>query len=281
MTEPAEIRLKINADKSAEEPASRLIRQFSLGAGIKRPRQALLQLRDICAGPESALWINEVNVSIYPREIVALVGDNGAGKSTVVSVMSGIYRPSGGRMMRDGQDVSFRSVNDANRVGITTVFQDSPMCEKLNVSSNVFLGQEISDGPFLRQERMFQKTREVLDKLGSTLSPRRVVHGLSAGERRTIALARALLSDPHVMVLDEPTAALSPLQTGQVLDQMLALRNMGKGLMFVCHDLIDVFSVSDRIYVMRHGRIVAELRTAETTYDEVLGYMAGIKTASL
>lgn len=227
-----------------------------------------------CYGSVEALA--GVDIDVFPHEILAIMGDNGAGKSTLVRVLSGLETPDDGCLLRDGEPIVFSGIREANKAGVVAIFQDSAMCPAMDVADNVFMGKERVSGPFIDKKQMVEDTRKILKRLGSPLSPTRMVKGLSGGERKTLSFAQAILRNPEILILDEPTASLSVIQTGEVLNQLLNMREMGKSLIMVCHDLSDVFAVSDRICVMRHGRINAVLNTRETTYETVIGYMAGI-----
>lgn len=240
------------------------------------PRRAVFGARGLRKSYGMVEALDEVDIDVCEHEILAVVGDNGAGKSTLVRILSGLEQPDGGYLLRDGEEVSFSSLREANDNGVCAIFQNPAMCPALDVSDNVYMGRECMKGPFVDKKRMVEGTRDVLKKIGSPLSPTREVRGLSEGERKTLTFAQAMLKNPDVLLLDEPTSSLSVIQTGDVLNQMLSMREAGKSLVMVCHNLIDVFAVSDRICVMRHGRVVATLRTRETSYEAVVGYMAGV-----
>lgn len=239
-------------------------------------RKVVFGGRGLCKTYGSVTALDGVDIDVYEREIVAVVGDNGAGKSTLVRVLSGLEYPDDGCVLRNGEEISFSGVKDANAAGVCTIFQNPAMAPAMDVADNVFMGRERMRGLFIDKKRMVEDTRGVLKQLGSPLSPTRMVRGLSEGERKTLTFAQALLEDPDVLILDEPTSSLSVIQTGEVLNQMLSMRETGKSLITVCHNLTDVFAISDRICVMRHGQIVATLNTRETTYEAVVGYMAGV-----
>lgn len=248
--------------------------------GWGSPRRVVFAARGLRKSYAAAVALDGVDIDVREREIVAVVGDNGAGKSTLVRVLSGLEQPDEGTLVREGEPVAFSGVRDANNRGVCAIFQNTAMCAAMDVSDNVYMGRERVRGVFIDKKGMVEGTRTVLGRLGSPLSPTRQVRGLSEGERRTIAFAQAMLKEPDVLILDEPTSSLSVMQTGEVLSQMLHMRREGKGIVFVCHDLADVFAVADRICVMRHGRIVATLDARETTYETVVACMAGIVDAA-
>jgi D-xylose transport system ATP-binding protein len=210
------------------------------------------------------------------------VGDNGAGKSTLVKTIAGIYTPDEGRYYFDGREVSIKSPQDAAALGIATVYQDLALCDNLDVVANLFLGRElISNGPGalarqLDEIRMEHRTRDLLRHLAVTIpSLRSEVGTLSGGQRQQVAVARSLLGEPKVVLLDEPTAALGVAQTAQVLNLIKRLRDQGLGVVVISHNLGDVFEVADRIVVLRLGCLAGDFDTASTDQAEVVAAMTG------
>ena len=228
-----------------------------------------------------------VDFEVDAGEIVALVGDNGAGKSTLIKALAGIQPGEEGEFFFDGQKVSVQSPTDATRLGIATVYQDLALCDNLDVVANLFLGQEqVEDGPqsplrMLDELEMENRALELLKSLSvKTLrSVRSEVGALSGGQRQSIAIARSLLGDPKVVILDEPTAALGVAQTEQVLQLVMRLRERGLGVIFISHNIANIFDVADRIVVLRLGRRIATFRTSETTHNEVVGAITGSPAA--
>lgn len=239
-------------------------------------RQPILSVRKLTKRYGAVTALNEVDLDVYPHQILAIVGDNGAGKSTLIKMMSGMEHPDEGVITIHGQVTQFSGIRSANEYGITAIFQEPAMCPAMTIADNIFMGREIVSGLFVDRKKMVQESEKILHELGSSLTPQRLVRGLSGGERKTLSFAQAMLRNPEILLLDEPTASLSVIQTGEVLDQLLNMQEAGKSLVVVCHDLTDVFAIADRICVMRHGEIVAILSTASTTYEEVIGYMAGM-----
>jgi D-xylose transport system ATP-binding protein len=215
-------------------------------------------------------------------EVMALVGDNGAGKSTLMKIIAGAETPDAGRILLNGAEVTINSPHDASDLGIQTVFQDLAICENLDVAANLFLGHEaVADGwakwlPFalrpLRSFDMEEQAQEAVARLKvSTLkSIRANVGQLSGGQRQAIAIARATRAQSSVVLLDEPTAALGIAQTRQVLDVVGQLKRNDHAVVFISHNLRDVFEVADRITVLYHGTHVGVWRTADTTPDEIV-----------
>ncbi len=222
---------------------------------------ALLALEGVSKhfGPVQAL--KDVDFEVRPGEVVALVGDNGAGKSTLVKVISGIYSADEGSFRFEGQPVSIAGPAEAARLGIATVYQDLALCDNLDVVANLFLGQEeVASGVGavtrqLDEVDMEHRSHELLEQLAVTIpSVRSEVGGLSGGQRQQVAVARSLLGEPKVVLLDEPTAALGVAQTAQVLQLIKRLRERGLGVLVISHNLADVFEVADRIFVLRLGQ---------------------------
>jgi D-xylose transport system ATP-binding protein len=203
-------------------------------------------------GAVSAL--TDIDLEVHAGEVVALVGDNGAGKSTLVKVLAGVHAPDSGEIRFAGQPVVISDPSAALRLGIATVFQDLALCENLDVVANLFLGQELSP---LRLDEVHMETRswQLLNELSARIpSVRLPIASLSGGQRQTVAIARSLLLDPKVIILDEPTAALGVAQTAEVLDLIERVRERGLGVIMVSHNMEDVRAVADRIVVLRLGR---------------------------
>ncbi len=203
-------------------------------------------------GAVSAL--SDIDLEVWPGEVVALVGDNGAGKSTLVKTLAGVHQPTTGEIRFEGSPVRVADPSAALDLGIATVFQDLALCENLDVVANLFLGQELSP---LRLDEVHMETRswELLNELSAKIpSLRTAVASLSGGQRQTVAIARSLLLDPKVIILDEPTAALGVAQTAEVLDLIERVRDRGLGVIMVSHNMEDVRAVADRIVVLRLGR---------------------------
>jgi D-xylose transport system ATP-binding protein len=214
----------------------------------------VLSLRHISKNFGAVSALTDVELDIRAGEVVALVGDNGAGKSTLVKVLAGVHQPSSGSMTFHGSPVTLSNPSAALQLGIATVFQDLALCENLDVVANIFLGQELS--PYrLDEVSMELKAWTLLNELSARIpSVREVVAGLSGGQRQTVAIARALLLDPKVILLDEPTAALGVAQTAEVLNLIERVRDRGLGVVMISHNMEDVRAVADRIVVLRLGR---------------------------
>jgi D-xylose transport system ATP-binding protein len=228
-------------------------------------------------GPVQAL--DGVNLQIQPGEVVALVGDNGAGKSTLVKVIAGIHTADTGRILFDGEPVRISSPNDAVALGIATVYQDLALCDNLDVVENLFLGrEEIASGPLrsLDETDMEHRSHQLLSNLAVTITDVRAEVGtMSGGQRQQVAIARSLLGEPKLVMLDEPTAALGVRQTAQVLELIKQLRSRGHGVVVVSHNLADVFAVADRVFVLRLGKKAGDYAVGEASQEEVVAAITG------
>jgi D-xylose transport system ATP-binding protein len=225
-------------------------------AASDRPRhgELILSLRGISKNFGAVSALTEIDLDVHAGEVVALVGDNGAGKSTLVKILSGVHAPSSGTITFRGKEVSLPDPGSALSLGIATVFQDLALCENLDVVANIFLGNEINP---LRLDEVGMEVRswKLLNELSAKIPSLRVaVASLSGGQRQTVAIARSLLLDPKIILLDEPTAALGVAQTAEVLDLIERVRDRGLGVVMISHNMEDVRAVADRIVVLRLGR---------------------------
>jgi D-xylose transport system ATP-binding protein len=229
-------------------------------------------------GPVQAL--NDVDFEVNSGEVVALVGDNGAGKSTLVKTIAGIHPADSGTIEFEGEPVTISSPPDAVALGIATVYQDLALCDNLDVVENLFLGrEERSGGPPvlapLDEVGMEKQTGELLENLAVTITDvRSEVGTMSGGQRQQVAIARSLLGEPKLVMLDEPTAALGVRQTAQVLELIKRLRDRGYGVLVISHNLADVFEVADRIFVLRLGRKAGEF-DRDASQDQVVAAITG------
>ena len=228
--------------------------------------------------------VDDVSLSLQRGEIVALVGDNGAGKSTLIRIISGVHAPDSGRVLIDGTDVHFHGPNDARHYGIETVHQNLAVADNLDVATNLFLGRELTRGPLRRldKKRMRRRAAEILHGFGIHVpSVRSLMRELSGGQRQGVAIGRAIGWGSQLIVMDEPTAALGVQETARVEELLRRMRTEGLGILIVSHNLEQVFRVSDRIYVLRRGKLVGERTTAATHGDEVVSLITGLKQSDL
>lgn len=218
----------------------------------------------------------ECSLEVRPGEVVALVGDNAAGKSTLAKIVAGVLQPDGGYLEIDGLPVQLGSPAAARAHGVAAVFQDLGVCDNLDVTANVFLGQERSQNGLLATHAMEQVTRDVLRTIGANIpSLRTPVGRLSGGQRQAVAIARTMLGSPRIVVLDEPTASLSVVQTAEVLTHIDRLRSLGLGVVVIGHNLNDLRAVADRVEVLRHGRNNGSFDGPTSRNDEIIGAITG------
>lgn len=237
----------------------------------------LMEMSDISVKFGFVHALKQVSLSVRHREVLAVVGDNGAGKSTLIKIMSGLLHPDSGTMKWQGEAVTLPSIRAAAQLGVAAVFQGQSFCDNLDVSANLFLGKELRDNHLRRDDETMQKrTRQVLQSLSSAIRVGQPMASLSMGQKQTVSIARTLLDNPQLILLDEPTSALSVMQIAEVLNYIKRMRAEGQSIVMVCHDLPDVFAVADRIAVMRQGRLVGVLETAKTSYETVVALISGI-----
>ncbi len=220
-----------------------------------------------------------VDLALSRGEVLGLMGDNGAGKSTLVKIIAGNFAPSGGTMVLDGEAVQFHSPADARRHGIEIVYQDLALCDNLTAALNVFMGREMTLGwgPFkiLDRRAMVRRAGELFAELKSETRPKDLVQQMSGGQRQAVAIARTRLSDPKIVLMDEPTAAISVRQVAEVLDMIHRLKESNHAVILISHRMPDVFAVSDRVAVLRRGSKVADKPIAEITPEDVTGLITG------
>ena len=232
-----------------------------------------LELRGISKAFGSVQALDEVDFTVSAGEVMALVGDNGAGKSTLIKCVAGIYPIDAGEILFDGKSVHIHGPKDAARLGIEVVYQDLALCDNLDVVQNMFLGREVrSLLRRLKEAPMEERTAETLRSLSVTTirSVRQPVASLSGGQRQSVAVARAVLWNSRLVILDEPTAALGVAQTQQVLDLVKRLADQGLAVVLISHNLIDIFEVAHRITVLRLGHSVGVYERKHTTQQEIV-----------
>jgi D-xylose transport system ATP-binding protein len=233
----------------------------------------LLELRGVSKHFGAVIALHEVDFTVPTGCVTALVGDNGAGKSTLIKCVAGINRIDGGEILYDGKPVNIHGPRDASELGIEIVYQDLALADNLDVVENMFLGREELEGlRTLDEIKMEARALETLKSLSVTTisSVRQTVAGLSGGQRQSVAVAKAVMWNSRLVVLDEPTAALGVAQTRQVLDLVKRLAEQGLGVIIVSHNLHDIFEVADNITVLRLGQNVAEFKRTDTNQQEVV-----------
>ncbi|WP_436523888.1 ATP-binding cassette domain-containing protein [Actinoplanes sp. HUAS TT8] len=243
----------------------------------------LLELRGIDKSFGPVQVLHDVELSVYPGEVTALVGDNGAGKSTLVKCISGIYPIDSGTVTFDGKQVSIHSPREAAELGIEVVYQDLALCDNLDIVQNMFLGREKVRGIVLDEPTMEQMAGETLASLSvrTVKSLRQLVASLSGGQRQTVAIAKAVLWNSKVVILDEPTAALGVAQTAQVLELVRRLADNGLGVVLISHNMNDVFAVSDHIAALYLGRMAAQVKASDVTHSQVVELITGGRSGNL
>lgn len=220
-----------------------------------------------------------VDLKLERSQVLGLMGDNGAGKSTLIKIIAGSFPPTSGTIRLDGKPVSFARPREARDAGIEVVHQDLALCDNLTASMNVFLGREIvrKMGPFsfLNRTAMNERSAELFADLKSETRPKDLVRQMSGGQRQAVAIARTRLSKPDIVIMDEPTAAISVRQVAEVLDLIRRLQGAGLAVILISHRMPDVFTVCDRVVVLRRGTKVADKAVAETSPEEVTGLITG------
>ncbi len=231
-----------------------------------------LELRGVNKSFGAVHVLRDVAMSVRAGEVTALVGDNGAGKSTLVKCVGGIHPMDNGEMFIEGNEVHVHNPRDAAQLGIEIVYQDLALCDNLDIVQNMFLGRERATGWILNEPEMEQLARKTLDSLAvrTVSSVRQPVSALSGGQRQTVAIAKAVLWNSKLVILDEPTAALGVAQTAQVLELVRTLADNGLAVILISHNMNDVFAVSDRIAALYLGQMVAQVKTTDVTHAQVV-----------
>jgi D-xylose transport system ATP-binding protein len=243
----------------------------------------LLQLRGITKAYGAVQALSDVNLEVYAGEVIGLVGDNGAGKSTLIKAIAGVGPPDSGEFFVEGQAVKITSPQISTRLGIETVYQDLALCDNLDVVANLFLGkEERTPARTINELTMEKRTLQVLKTLEVKIpSVRTLVASLSGGQRQSIAVAKTVLRNAKVVLLDEPTAALGVAQTRQVLNLIRRLREQGLAVIVISHNLADVFEVVDRVIVLRLGKLVNAFDIKSTTSEQIVAAITGAEFGSI
>ena len=240
---------------------------------------AILELTNISKHFGAIQAVNDISLSLAAGEVIGLMGDNGAGKSTLVKMIAGNYRPSHGTMRMEDKELIMHKPVEARQHGIEIVHQDLALCNNLTAAANVFLGRELRLGlgplKILDYAGMNKRAGQIFAELKSETRPRDLVKQMSGGQRQAVAIARTRLSNAKIVLMDEPTAAISVRQVAEVLNLIRLLRDQGIAVVLISHRMPDVFAVADRIIVLRRGRKVADKKIAKTSPEEVTGLITG------
>ena len=247
----------------------------------------LYETRNVSKSYGPVIALDDVSFALHAGEVVGLVGDNGAGKSTLVKVLSGAHQPSSGSVLLDGVERHWNSPHDAIEAGIETLYQDSGLAPHLSVGANVFLGRErtrpglLGRMGFLAQKSMNEQAHADLERVGIAVpSSKRSIGQLSGGQRQAVAIGRAVAWARKVIILDEPTNHLGARQSGEVLEVIKAAKAKGLGVIFNSHTLPHVLQITDRVVVLRLGRVVRDAPTSEFDADSLLGTITGLLEGS-
>ncbi|MBU0583245.1 MAG: ATP-binding cassette domain-containing protein [Alphaproteobacteria bacterium] len=233
----------------------------------------LVEMRDISIAFGGIKAVDHASVEVHPGEVMGLLGHNGAGKSTLIKILSGAYRRDQGKIFVNGEEADIQNPRDAKDYGIETIYQTLALADNVDAAANLFLGREIMTGwGTLDDAAMEAKAREVMGRLNPNFRRfKEPVKSLSGGQRQSVAIARAILFEARILIMDEPTAALGPQETAQVGELIKQLKADGIGIFLISHDIHDVFDLADRVCVMKNGQVVGTARTSDVTKDEVLG----------
>lgn len=248
--------------------------------GVSTP---ILSLRGVNKSFGPVHVLKNVDLDVYSGQVTALVGDNGAGKSTLIKCIAGIYSPDSGDFLFEGNKVDINGPREATALGIEVVYQDLALCDNLDIVHNMFLGREVKKGYVLNESHMESLARKTLDGLSvrTVKSIRQTVSSLSGGQRQTVAIARAVLWNSKLVILDEPTAALGVAQTEQVLHLVRRLADNGLAVILISHNLVDVFEVADNIAALYLGTMAAQVNKSEVSTNQVIELITTGKSAGV
>lgn len=253
---------------------------MSDGAALSEP---ILELRGVNKSFGVVHVLHDIDFRVYPGQVTALVGDNGAGKSTLVKAIAGIHPIDSGAYLFGGSPVTVHGPTDVSALGVEVVYQDLALCDNLDIVENMFLGRELRRRGMLDEARMETMARDALTSLSvrTVTSVRQTVASLSGGQRQTVAIAKSVLWNSKVVLLDEPTAALGVAQTQQVIELVRRLADQGVGVVLISHNLADVFAVADRICALYLGRVAADVKAGEVTHGQVVELITAGRSGSL
>jgi simple sugar transport system ATP-binding protein len=236
----------------------------------------VLELEHISKHYGAIQALNDVSMTLEAGEVVGLVGDNGAGKSTLVKIIAGNFHPSEGTIKIGGKQVQLHNPADARSKGVEIVYQDLALADNLTAAANIYLGREIVNRwNILDYRAMYKRAGELFAELKSETRPRDLVRKMSGGQRQAVAIARTRLSEPKIVLMDEPTAAISVRQVAEVLNLIRRLRDQGMAVVLISHRMPDIFAVCDRLVVLRRGNKVGDKRVTDSSPEEVTGLITG------
>jgi simple sugar transport system ATP-binding protein len=245
----------------------------------ERNHVPVLSLRKISKSFGAIKALTDVDLELEPGEVLGLMGDNGAGKSTLVKIIAGNFPPTSGEMVLQDRPIHFHRPAEAREAGIEVVYQDLALCDNLTAAANIFLGREVARRvwplKFLISKDMTDKAGTLFGELKSETRPQDLVRRMSGGQRQAVAISRTMLSDAKIVLMDEPTAAISVRQVAEVLDLIRRLKDRGIAIVLISHRMPDVFAVADRVAVLRRGRKVAEKAISQSSPEEVTGLITG------
>jgi simple sugar transport system ATP-binding protein len=246
------------------------------------PETPIIEMRGIEKSFGAVRALSDVDLVLYPGEVLGLVGDNSAGKSTLMKILTGAYQRDAGEILVGGRPVHFRSPHESRAAGIEMIYQDFALCGNMDVGQNIFLGRWPRRGPFVDRRRMYAEADTVLRRLKVDVnSVYQKVESLSGGRQQSVAIARAISFEPKVVILDEPTANLSVMATERLLETMLELKRQGVAQIIISHRLVDIFAVGDRVLVLKRGENVGDRLIRHTDEHEVLQIIvSGTKEAA-
>lgn len=245
--------------------------------------EPILSIKNVVKRFGGLVAVNRVSLDVYRGEVVGLVGDNAAGKSTLIKCVAGVHQPTEGEIYFEGRRVQFAYPMEARKAGIETIYQDLALANNLNVPANIFMGRETRKRLLglinvLNEDHMLNESQRLLDQLDIRISDmRQKIENLSGGQRQAVAIARTLYWDAKLIIMDEPTNNLGVIEQRKVLELVKKLKSQGVPVIIISHTMHDIFAVTDRIVVLHRGRKVSEKRTSETNPQEIVEYMVGAR----
>ncbi len=265
--------VKKPAKKTAVKAKPKTVKPMAKKPSIEDRGTPLVELRDMSIAFGGIKAVDRASIDLYPGEVVGLLGHNGAGKSTLIKILSGAYKRDAGEIFVGGEKIEIHNPRDAKKFGIETIYQTLALADNVDAASNLFLGREIKTRwGTLDDAAMEDQARKVMGRLNPNFRRfKEPVKKLSGGQRQSVAIARAILFNARILIMDEPTAALGPQETAQVGELIKQLKADGIGIFLISHDLHDVFDLADRICVMKNGQVVGTAKVSDVTQDEVLG----------